>query len=227
MAEQNLTDAKLAAEIRKINAEAEAAELDLALKRVELAQAELEHQQDAREEAEVAAADFHHRVYRFHESVSGTSAKNAILTLAKWGRLASPGDTIEIVYCSPGGSVLDGLALGAEIMRLHNAGLHVVTRVEGYSASMAGILVQFGTERVIAADSYLHLHEVSTGAIGKASDLEDTAELAKRLTRQACEIYARRSGLMTAKEIHNRIKRQEWWLDATQALELGFVDRVD
>ena len=60
---------------------------------------------------------------------------------------------------------------------------------------------------------------------GNSSEIADAAELLERLTKQMVDIYARRS-MLEASEIYERIRRQEWWLTAAEALEVGFVDEV-
>lgn len=222
--QQTKSEAQQAAELRKTLAEAEKAELDVQQAKHDLKCDKFNAKRRRREWAEKDASDERSGVYYFNQGVTGTTVKTCREWLNEWSRL-NPGKPVEIVLNSPGGSVFDGLDLGDAIEALSAKGHHVTTVVAGMAASMAGVILQFGDTRVIGRNSYLHLHEVSTGAIGKASDLEDTAELAKRLTIKACDIYARRSN-KTSDEIHDMMRRQEVWLDADQALELGFVDLI-
>ena len=68
------------------------------------------------------------------------------------------------------------------------------------AGSMAGVLTQAGDVRVIGPESYLVIHEPSSMAWGKTSDMIDEVEMMKRLSRQMEELFARRSK-MSAKEI--------------------------
>jgi ATP-dependent Clp protease protease subunit len=209
--------AALQAETRKLLAEAETAEYDAKVARLTY--------QERQKRADIQdATDDNARVYVFDSEVTNTSVRLARATLLSWSR-EHPGEPIEIVFNSPGGSVFAGWMLFDVIRGLSRAGHPVTTIAQGMAASMAGILLQAGDVRVIGAESYLMLHEVSTGAIGKVSEIQDTAKLAERLTRQACEVFARKSTL-SAEELYERMSRRDLWLQAEEALELGLVDEI-
>lgn len=217
------------AELRKTQADAVKAEIEAEKLWIELKQerrkAKRKKQDDRFEDANESA--YGHGIYRFSVPVTGSSVfacKEWITTMRRY----KPGCDLRIEFNSGGGSVLDGLELFDAIREASDAGHRVTTYIGGLAASMAGILVQAGDERLIGRNSWLHLHEVSTGAIGKASDLMDEAELAKRLTLQACEIYADRSPKkkVTAEKVHKLMERHEVWLSPEEALEYGFVDSI-
>jgi ATP-dependent Clp endopeptidase proteolytic subunit ClpP len=202
--------AKFEAETRKLDVEAAAADLELqkAL-RAENAQLATEHQ---------------FRVYHFNGSVGEASVIKCIDTLASWSR-QDPGCAIEIIFDSPGGSVIDGLALFDYIRLIRSRGHHVTTGAIGYAASMAGILLQAGDTRWIGQESWLMIHEASFGASGKTGDVADRVEWIKRVQQRFLKIFADRSK-MTIKQIDAKWARQDWWLDSGEALKLGFVDEV-
>src|SRR5690606_3771683 len=128
-------------------------------------------------------------------------------------RRTNPGDAIAIIFNSGGGTVFDGLDAADCTEEAVEAGHHVTTKVAGMAASMAGALLQYGTVRVVGRNSYLHLHEVAAGSMGKASSLMDTAQRAKALTRQICDKYAERAkaaigdDAMSGEEIFHWIER--------------------
>ena len=136
-----------------------------------------------------------------------------------------PGSEIIVDINSPGGSIFEGLDLFGVIREASKKGQKVTTVASGFCASMGGVLLQAGDVRQIREDSHLHLHEALSMAGGNSSEIADAAALLEKLTRQMVEIYARKSSL-TADEIHDRIKRQDWWLTAEEALAVGFVDEV-
>lgn len=206
------------AEARKAEAEAEQTEIDL------------EHDRwcNQRRYSEAAEKDAQMEkcgVYYFNTDVRGTTVESCREWLHQHVTLR-PGEPIKIIINSPGGSVLDGFDLFDAIREASDAGCHVTTVIAGVAASMGGILAQAGDVRVIGKRSWLHLHEVSTAAIGKASDLEDAASLAKRLTEQAAEVYEERSGVKTKAQIMRMMTRHEVWLTPDEALAAGFVDEV-
>jgi ATP-dependent protease ClpP protease subunit len=90
---------------------------------------------------------------------------------------------------------------------------------------MGGILLQAGDERVIGKNAHLMIHEISAGAVGKLSEIEDEAKFCAMLSDRLVDILAERSTL-TPTQIKRRWKRKDWWLSAEEAVELGFADRI-
>lgn len=197
---------------------------------IELKKRETELTIKGREKAfrEQEANAWENRVFEFTGSVNALSVSNAIDCMGMWSRM-DPGCDIDIVFTSPGGSVFDGLALYDFVQDLKAEGHKVTTRARGWVASMAGVLLQAGTERTMAPNSYLMIHEphrVAFLEVIKASDMKDDAELFERLWAKSCEILGERS-TMTARQIKNKAARRDWWLDPTEAVRLGFADRVE
>lgn len=164
-------------------------------------------------------------IYYFHGQVNGISSSDCIESVGFWTR-KRPGCDITIIFNSPGGGVFEGLALYDFIRDLRSRGHKVITKSVGMAASMGGILLQAGDERVMGPNAYMLIHEVSSGAIGKTSELEDALEFTTRLQEKLLNILAERS-TMTVAQIKRKWKKKDWWLDAQEALELGFIDRIE
>ena len=226
------TRAKLEAEARKADAEARKAEeeaenarlgsefqaVSLAMSRLQLA--EMEHTAAAER-----ARDERHHVYWFTGVVSDASVKACISRLTQWDRLDS-GCDIKIVFNSPGGSVIDGMALFDFITSLR-ARHHVTTEVRGYAASMAGILLQAGDHRVIGPESYLMIHEISAGAMGKIGEIKDSVKFYERIGERVIDIFVNRSGGKCSREKFQKSwERIDWWLTSDEAYALGFADEI-
>ena len=186
----------------------------------------------AKVEADFAERNWHEmqcsqdtvRLYNFSHSVNGASAQTCIGMVGQWFR-EDPSKPITIIFNSPGGSVIDGLAVYDFITELRNQGATIETVTLGMAASMAGVLLQAGDNRVMGRNSVLLIHEVSSGAIGNISQLEDEVAFSKKLQDKLLDILADRSTL-TKSQIKRRWKRKDWWLDAEEALELGFCDEI-
>ena len=170
------------------------------------------------------AGDTYHNVYQFSSEVSGSTVSHCIERLTHWSRL-QPGCDIEVIFNSPGGAVIPGMALFDFLLDLRAKGHKLTTVALGHAASMAGILLQAGTHRVMGPESWLLIHEISFMAIGKIGDVEDTTDWAKRLCERVVQIFAERSK-MDATEIELRWKRKDWWLSSDECLGLGLVDEV-
>jgi ATP-dependent Clp protease protease subunit len=221
-----------AAELRKTLAEARKAELEAEREALSLDEDRFHFARRKQKELESDAFDEDKRfTFYFNVGVSSGAVERCRGRIKAWHQI-DPDAPFEIVLNSPGGSVFDGFDLMDVLEEAREQGHRITTRIAGVSASMAGVIAQMGDERVIGRHSRLHLHEVATGSLGKASDLMDTAELAKSLTHQICQVYADRAArteapnIMTADEIFEWIERQERWCTAQDALNRGFVDRI-
>lgn len=209
------------AEARKAGFEADVVACELEVKRIQLDR-EREKRQDE------LAENKHHFVYHFTDGVSGASAKACMTQLDKWTRAAeSAGEKcrLEIVFSSPGGSVIDGMALWDHLQAVKVRGHHLTTSTIGYAASMAGILLQAGDVRAMGREAYILVHEISFGAGGKIGEVEDEVAFVKKIQSRVLDIFAARTNL-TKGQIDRRWKRKDWWLDSSEALKLGFVDEV-
>lgn len=202
---------------RKYEAQAKQAEYEAEQTRLEL----LDQQRD---EALYKSGDFENRVLRFHETVGQNSTRAAIQTLTNFHRL-SPGCDIKIVLNSPGGSVIDGMALFDHIRWLSGTGHKITTIAQGMAASTAAILLQSGDYRIMSRESYLLIHEVSAVAWGTTGQIEDEVELIKKMNSRIVDIFAARSTL-SRRAIMTRWQRRDWYIDSAEALKHGFVDEI-
>lgn len=169
------------------------------------------------------------RLLNIHTPIAGQATAAYLDALEHWER-RDPGEPITITINSPGGSITDGLAIYDTIQRLRRKGHHVVTHGQGIVASMAGVLLQAGDERVMDARAKLMIHEGST-TFGKdttmtVGEAEDYRAFGEMLRNDILEILSERSTL-SKRQLANRWKRKDWWLRADEALALGFVDRVE
>jgi hypothetical protein len=106
-----LAEQRAWAEIRKLQLETERTVLELAALR--------------RRERDLVAEPSEARVYTFYSAVEAESVQQCMAELGQWSR-RDPGAPITVIFNSPGGSVLDGLALFDYLRRLRAAG-HEVT----------------------------------------------------------------------------------------------------
>lgn len=211
-------------EVREAEAKAITAELLARYQDASTVQVELRTADIARQHAWEEAHDVYHRVYNFLGSVGSSSVRACIEQLNIWRR-TDPGKPIEIVFHSPGGSVIDGMALYDHIQVLRSEGHHITTTAMGMAASMAGILLQAGDERVMSRESYLLIHEVSFGVGGKIGEVEDEVAFIKKIQDRVVAIFAERSKLSKA-QVRTKWRRKDWWLDSTEALDLGLIDTI-
>lgn len=211
---------KSALEIDKLKLENEKAKADLEERTIEL-------NAKKRAERKVLAQNEYHHQYYFTSTVGQESSTKCMDQLSFWER-TDPADSpkeIEIIFTSPGGDVIAGMALFDYIQVLKTKGYTITTTAIGYAASMAGILLQVGDVRKIGRESYLLIHQVSFGAIGSFGDIEDTVEWVKKLQDRILDIFAAKS-TFTKDELRDKWERKDWWISSIEALEYGFVDEI-
>jgi ATP-dependent Clp endopeptidase proteolytic subunit ClpP len=188
--------------------------------------AEVEAEENERSERAVLAKDEHHRVYRFTDSVGSASVRACVERLTRWHR-EDPDCDIEVIFTSPGGSIIDGFVLFDFLRSLSNQGHKVTTGCLGMAASMAGILLQAGDHRWVGSEGWVMIHRAAFGAAGKTFDIEDEVAWVKRIEKRIIDIFVKRSnGTLTAAKIRRNWDRKDWWIDSDEALTLNLVDEV-
>jgi ATP-dependent Clp endopeptidase proteolytic subunit ClpP len=163
-------------------------------------------------------------VYRFSHDVCRASVMECMSKLTEWHRL-KPKCKMEIIFSSPGGSIIDGFELFDFLQDLRNKGHNLTTGSLGMAASMAGVLLQAGDVRWIGHQSWLMIHRAAFGAIGKTYEIEDEVRFVKRIENRILDIFTSRSKL-TKNKICRNWDRKDWWINADECLELKLVDEV-
>jgi ATP-dependent Clp endopeptidase proteolytic subunit ClpP len=212
-----LADAEMQAALERRRLELESAELENKALKLAVAEQELSVRQ--------AAADADAALeYTFYEEVNEETVRQALKVLSTWSR-REPNKEISIVLNSPGGTVVDGLALFDFILYLRKRGHWVPVTVLGLAASMGAVLLQAGSERIIGENGSVMMHEVRSGTMGPLSDLSDEMITATQMNDRLVDILASRSKL-TARQIKTKWRRRDWWVPADEAVKLGFADRI-
>lgn len=218
---------KTVEELRWYNAEAalfeaQAREAEAKARAAELNTAKLE-----RDALSSAAQNDRNHVYHFETAVRDTQKVRE--TLDQWHRLDRDADWT-LVMNSPGGSVIDGMALFDHLVsHSKRAGgtHHITIVVRGFAASMGGILLQAADERVCGPEAYVLIHKISTMTGGSLDDIEDEVKLLKMMTTRVEDIFVKRSkGKLSKTMLRRNWSRRDWWLDSQTAKRLGIVDRV-
>jgi ATP-dependent Clp endopeptidase proteolytic subunit ClpP len=207
-----------------VNPIGERVRLEVRKLELETQRAEMEIEALRRHEREQAADHRAAQVYTFYSGVDSESVQQCMGELGRWPR-RDPGAPITVIFNSPGGHVLDGLALFDYLRQLRSMGHRITTIALGRAASMGAVLLQAGDYRVIGENAFMLVHEVSNNSAGKVSELEDGMEFTKRLQKRLLAILSERSTL-TERELARRWTRKEWWLDAQEAVDLGLADAL-
>ena len=140
--------------------------------------------------------------------------------LADLGKLS--GQHIHLRINSPGGSVIEGTAI-YNALRRHEGGLTV--HIDAMAASMASVIAMAGSPVFMADNALLMIHNPWTVSMGESKDLRKEADLLDKLKVNLRNAYVRKTG-MDAEEIAQMMD-EETWLDAVEAVALGFADAIE
>jgi len=134
-----------------------------------------------------------------------------------------PKKDIMLYINSPGGSVYDGLAIYDTMQHLK---CDVATVGIGMQASMGAFLLSSGTKgkRSILPHSTVMIHQPSSGARGKVSDMEIDLKEGLRLKKLLNEILAKNTGQKV--ETIEKDSDRDNWMSAEEAKKYGIVDNI-
>lgn len=177
-----------------------------------------------RAESEVMSRDEYHNIFLFDQDVDDQSVKDCMQTLTNWAR-KDPDCEIEIQLNTSGGSIFAGFTLIDFIRELRSRGHQITIVVYGHAASMGAVILQAADHRVMGENAFLLLHEGSMFAGGDAGQIEDEVKLFKKLQGRILGLLTERATI-DQKKIQSSWKRTDWWLESSEALQLGLVDEV-
>jgi ATP-dependent protease ClpP protease subunit len=147
----------------------------------------------------------------------GVTAKTFVAQLKALGNVRQ----IDVHINSPGGSVFEATAI-YNALKDHRA--RVVVHIDGAALSAATIVAMAGDEILIAGNAMMMVHSPLSLSGGNAEQLRQDASLLDRLEASMIGIYSDRTGL--AADQLRAMLRNETWLDAREAVQYGFADRV-
>lgn len=168
------------------------------------------------------------RIIMFTGEVNADTAQIAIAELLY---LASVDDSKDITMYinSPGGSVVDGLAIYDTMKYIKP---DVSTVVVGMAASMGSILLSGGAKgkRYALPNAEIMIHQPSGGSKGMASDMEIAWKQMDRCKKKLTKYLVTNSGRNPDnpddyKKVLQDIDR-DYWMTAKEALDYGLIDKI-
>lgn len=156
--------------------------------------------------------------------ISEVTAESADIVKAQLLYLNSTSDEdIKLFINSPGGSVIDGLAI-YDVMNFVTP--DVSTYCFGMAASMGSVLLSSGTKgkRYALPHSYVMIHQVSSHASGQVADMKISYEQALKSQNMLYQILSENTG-KTFEEISRDADRDKWFI-GEEAVEYGLVDQL-
>jgi ATP-dependent Clp endopeptidase proteolytic subunit ClpP len=124
-----------------------------------------------------------------------------------------PVDAIELHLNSPGGSVIDGMAI-YNLLNAHPAEKTVY--VDGWAASMASIIAMVGkTAPRMPSNTWLMIHNPWAGVAGDSEELRKYADTLDKMKEQAIGAYGKHATV--SREELAKLMDAETWLTAEEA----------
>ena len=132
-------------------------------------------------------------------------------------------EPITMLVNSPGGSVVDGLAI-VDIMREIKCPVHTVGN--GMQASMGSIILAAGDERRMTKNSMVLVHQIMGGASSgtQHSDFEISAAFMAQQHEALKSVYVEFTGLNH--KFWDIVGERDTWLTADQAKKIGYVHSI-
>ena len=130
---------------------------------------------------------------------------------------------IQMLMSTYGGCVYDGLSLYDAIK---NSKTEVDITCFGKIMSMGIVLLLAAKTRKAYRNTTFMIHEGSSGAIGKVSDMEDSIDESKRLNDIYFGIIESETKIPKAKLDEIRKRRKDWYFTAEEALEYGLITEI-
>lgn len=149
------------------------------------------------------------------EGDGGVTASDFRATL-----LRHPGDIVLRVN-SPGGDVFAAAAMLNDLLA-HNGSVRV--EIVGIAASAASVLAMAGDRIAMAKNAHQMIHRSWGLTIGNTEDHREQAAVLDKVDRSLAKTYARRTKMAESKVA--ALMRAETWMDADEAVRLGFADEV-
>jgi ATP-dependent Clp endopeptidase proteolytic subunit ClpP len=122
---------------------------------------------------------------------------------------------------SYGGSVFAGFAA---IDMIISCKVPVYTIIEGCAASAATMMSIVGAKRFIRPNSYMLVHQLSSGCWGKMNEIEDEYENLKELMKNIKSIYEKYAKI-PKKDLTDVLKHDLWW-NPEKCMSYGLVDEL-
>ena len=122
---------------------------------------------------------------------------------------------------SGGGDVFAILSI---INLIENNKININTIIEGQACSAATILSMIGKTRQITENSYMLIHNISSGFWGKMHEIEDEMKNLKLLTRDIRKMYQQYTNI-TMKQLDQLLKK-DLLLNAKTCLNYGLIDEI-
>ena len=132
--------------------------------------------------------------------------------------------SISLHINSPGGDVFEARTMVSALQAARARGVKVTTYVDGLAASAASYVALASDEVVMAEGALLMVHCAWALTVGNSADMISMADLLDKIDQTIAADYSKKTGKPMDEML--ALMEAETWLDANEALDLGFADRI-
>jgi len=136
-------------------------------------------------------------------------------------RLKDAKGDITLRINSPGGDVMDGIAIYNDLLAYEGK---VKVEITGVAASIASIIAMAGDEITIAENAFFMVHNAWTIGVGNRHDMSKIADTLAKIDDAMARTYAARTS--TGVRAIRQMMDNETWLSAAEAKDAGFVTAI-
>lgn len=135
-------------------------------------------------------------------------------------------DTINLNLNCPGGDVFEAHAIGNSLKRFaQENNIKTICNIDGAAFSAGSYLALSCTEVVMWLGTLFMMHNASGSSRGESKDMRDTADLLDKIKESIIDVYMTKSN-KSREEIAEMMDKTTW-MNPEEALENGFIDRIE
>lgn len=124
---------------------------------------------------------------------------------------------------SGGGGLFAGLAIADQVKQIKSP---IYSIVEGYCASAATLISMSCTKRYIQPSAFMLIHQLSSVAWGKFTEIEDEVHLLEMAMERMIAFYTTRSNHKMSEDRVRALLERDSWFKASECIELGLADDI-
>lgn len=128
--------------------------------------------------------------------------------------------TVHVRINSGGGDVVHALAIYNALLQCSD----VICYVDGIAASAASVIAMAGGKVIMAENALMMIHRPWSASVGTSDELRKAGDILDKVQPTLTQAYTKKTGL--AENRINDMLGAETWMDAQEAIELGFADEI-
>lgn len=128
--------------------------------------------------------------------------------------------TVHVRINSGGGDVVHALAIYNALLQCSD----VICYVDGLAASAASVIAMAGGKVVMAENALMMIHRPWSASVGTSDELRKAGDILDKVQPTLTQAYTKKTGL--AENRINDMLGVETWMDAQEAVDLGFADEI-